>query len=438
MIINSTINKTDRVVNSTIDRKYGVDGKSIEADIDIAGQRVGFKQEGEVNFTYIDLPKLEFDDLTQAQKDSLKLTFDQLTQAEKDSLKGSDANVTRENIESALPYTIAKDNEVLKIDGKRPQNYTETDYTNYRPVVNSQIFYASPSNNLTQLTDFHVLDLIHRTGSLNSSPNLNLYTFEIRTEHQSDSGNIGRLVAQYNAVRNAKSKDVQDAVGIQLWNKNTGSGNISNSQNILIYNPENSGGGVIEDAYGIYIQEFTTGTNRNYGVYSLGINFFNELEFNTLIPSTTDLVSKLNAEYIGGVKNDRLIYGSNQRGTTSTTNCDLIIKSGFYSANTNTLNVPYIGFWGIYHNQIFNLDVYSTQIAINFENGDIYSRHNNAGTWGNWIKLISEKSLKETERNYTAKQTFSNISVGTGASGSYSTADGKTVTVTDGIITSIV
>jgi hypothetical protein len=93
MIINSTINKTDRVVNSTIDRKYGVDGKSIEADIDIAGQRVGFKQEGEANFEYIDLPKLEFDDLTQA---------------EKDSLKGSDANVTSENIENSTGVKIEK------------------------------------------------------------------------------------------------------------------------------------------------------------------------------------------------------------------------------------------------------------------------------------------------------------------------------------------
>jgi lysophospholipase L1-like esterase len=81
------VNKTDRIVNVTVEKKYG---KSIETDIDIAGQRVGFKQEGEANFEYIDLPKLEFDDLTQAQKDSLKLTFDQLTQAEKDSLKGDD------------------------------------------------------------------------------------------------------------------------------------------------------------------------------------------------------------------------------------------------------------------------------------------------------------------------------------------------------------
>jgi hypothetical protein len=119
------VNKTDRIVNVTVEKKYGTngtDGKSIEADIDIAGQRVGFKQEGEANFQYIDLPKLEFDDLTQEEKDSLKLTFDQLTQAEKDSLKGeqgeqgiqgiqgdpgSDANVTQANIESALPYTIA-------------------------------------------------------------------------------------------------------------------------------------------------------------------------------------------------------------------------------------------------------------------------------------------------------------------------------------------
>jgi hypothetical protein len=97
MIINSTINKTDRVVNSTIYRKYGVDGKSIEADIDIANQRVGFKQEGEANFEYIDLPKLEFDDLTQA---------------EKDSLKGSDANVTSENIATALGYTPADADDV--------------------------------------------------------------------------------------------------------------------------------------------------------------------------------------------------------------------------------------------------------------------------------------------------------------------------------------
>jgi lysophospholipase L1-like esterase len=105
------VNKTDRIVNVTVEKKYG---KSIEADIDIAGQRVGFKQEGETNFTYIDLPKLEFNDLSQAQKDSLKLTFDQLTQAEKDSLKGSDANVTSENIATALGYTPANDSEVVK------------------------------------------------------------------------------------------------------------------------------------------------------------------------------------------------------------------------------------------------------------------------------------------------------------------------------------
>jgi hypothetical protein len=99
MIINSTINKTDRVVNSTIDRKYGVDGKSIEADIDIANQRVGFKQEGEANFTYIDLPKLEFDDLTQAQKDSLKVS-----------------DVTKENIYNALGFSL--DNILINKIGK--------------------------------------------------------------------------------------------------------------------------------------------------------------------------------------------------------------------------------------------------------------------------------------------------------------------------------
>jgi hypothetical protein len=104
------VNKTDRIVNVTVEKKFG---KSIEADIDIAGQRVGFKQEGEANFTYIDLPKLEFDDLTQGQKDSLKLTFDQLTQAEKDSLKGSDANVTLENIESALGGKPVLKNELI-------------------------------------------------------------------------------------------------------------------------------------------------------------------------------------------------------------------------------------------------------------------------------------------------------------------------------------
>jgi lysophospholipase L1-like esterase len=63
------VNKTERIVNVTVDKKYG---KSIEADIDIAGQRVGFKQEGEANFEYIDLPKLEFDDLTPEQLDDLR------------------------------------------------------------------------------------------------------------------------------------------------------------------------------------------------------------------------------------------------------------------------------------------------------------------------------------------------------------------------------
>jgi lysophospholipase L1-like esterase len=78
------VNKTERIIDVTVIKKFG---KSIEADIDIAGQRVGFKQEGEANFEYIDLPKLTFDELTEEQQDSLKLTFDQLTQAEKDSLK---------------------------------------------------------------------------------------------------------------------------------------------------------------------------------------------------------------------------------------------------------------------------------------------------------------------------------------------------------------
>jgi hypothetical protein len=53
-------------------------------------------------------------------------------------------------------------------------------------------------------------------------------------------------------------------------------------------------------------------------------------------------------------------------------------------------------------------------------------------------KPLTETQLRETTRTITAKQTFSDISVGTGANGSYTTTDGKTVTVTDGIITSIV
>jgi hypothetical protein len=123
------VNKTDRIVNVTVEKKYG---KSIEADIDIANQRVGFKQEGEANFTYIDLPKLEFDDLTQGQKDSLKLTFDQLTQTEKDSLKLTFNDLTQAEKDS--------------LKGEKGDIAIQGEYISYATLADAQSVSPKPSN----------------------------------------------------------------------------------------------------------------------------------------------------------------------------------------------------------------------------------------------------------------------------------------------------
>jgi hypothetical protein len=123
------VNKTDRIIDVTVIKKFG---KSIEADIDIANQRVGFKQEGEANFTYIDLPKLEFDDLTQAQKDSLKLTFDQLTQAEKDSLKLTFDDLTQAEKDS--------------LKGEKGDIAIQGEYISYATLADAQAVSPKPSD----------------------------------------------------------------------------------------------------------------------------------------------------------------------------------------------------------------------------------------------------------------------------------------------------
>jgi hypothetical protein len=388
------VNKTDRIVNVTVEKKYG---KSIEADIDIAGQRVGFKQEGEANFTYIDLPKLTFDELTEAQQDSLKLTFDQLTQAEKDSLKGSDANVTQENIENALPYVIAKDNEVVKITGKRPQNYTETDHTNYRPVANSQLLKASPASPVAQTTDYHGTDFKHSLEGANINDKTNLYPFEIQgyTAGSVGAASIGSIVDFYTLIEHYATGILKKAIGYQIWNRNRSSGTITDSKGILIKNPLNDGGGQITDSYGIYIEEHTGATSKNYDIWANGKSFFKNI-------------------VVDNIEWSSVIYGDNQRGTKYSSNLNTILKSGFYAANTSTTNAPSSSFWGIQHNQINSLDVYATQIAINYTNGTIYSRYNNNNNWSAWKQL--DKG---------------------GATGSFTSQDGKTVTVTDGLITSI-
>jgi lysophospholipase L1-like esterase len=123
------VNKTERIIDVTVIKKFG---KSIEADIDIAGQRVGFKQEGEANFTYIDLPKLEFDDLSQAQKDSLKLTFDQLTQAEKDSLKLTFNDLTQAEKDS--------------LKGEKGDMAIQGEYISYATLADAQAVNPKPSD----------------------------------------------------------------------------------------------------------------------------------------------------------------------------------------------------------------------------------------------------------------------------------------------------
>jgi hypothetical protein len=81
----------------------------------------------------------------------------------------------------------------------------------------------------------------------------------------------------------------------------------------------------------------------------------------------------------------RFIYGSGIYGSTSITDANSIVKSGFYSLNTPYTNGPTAAPFHILHIEWID-GSHARQIAYHYNNVDTYERRRNVATWSAWTK----------------------------------------------------
>lgn len=174
----------------------------------------------------------------------------------------------------------------LQLNGKITQTYTDTTSDNFRPVINSQAYIVNPSSAPLVSTDFHGIDLRYDTAGSNINNLTSIYPFESQVFHKTTSA-MNRAVGIYSLIENSGNGSMNRATGLQLWNRNRGTGNVAKSENILIKNFFNDGGGTFTDQYGIFIEAFSGATNYNYGLYSLSKSFIDKLEIGSTAISTS-------------------------------------------------------------------------------------------------------------------------------------------------------
>jgi hypothetical protein len=297
--------------------------------------------------------------------------------------------------------TIDLNGHVLNtINGKKTETSEETSTTDIRPVIESVAYKANPSTPLTSLSDYHGIDMAYSAFGSNINNKLSLYTAEFKALNPT-TGKPLRIVPLYALADSNGSGGAEDLTGFQVWTRNTGSGTVDNAYGIMVLAPVNTGGGSLLNAYGIYIPNFSTASGNNYGIYCDTKSFFRKIEV-----SDTSVVTNLNAEKVGGKLANTLISGTNATGTTSTSNPNTITTSGFYTATTSASNTPYSAFWSIVVVQLNNGLNYFSQVAINLETGDVWTRAIANGVPTGWVK--TQRATSST----TAARPTANLAVG--------------------------
>src|SRR3990167_3540044 len=79
----------------------------------------------------------------------------------------------------------------------------------------------------------------------------------------------GLLVAHLGLQHNG-SAALTSGRGLGIQHSLAGAGSIGSLEGIRLFNPSDSGGGGITNNFAIYIDSQTTGTEKNYAIYSAG------------------------------------------------------------------------------------------------------------------------------------------------------------------------
>lgn len=205
------------------------------------------------------------------------------------------------------------------ITGKFTNNYTESSIADSRPVSCALTYKFTPSSAPGSSLDFHGVDLVGWSDDTDVNANTRIFTFESNAKYAA-AGTIGQLVPAYLLSNNSSTGTVNLVKNLRLWHKNDSTGTVTDLNYVYIENPQNSGGGTITTATGIYIEDITTG-GTNWGVKSLAPNYMAELG---VANGAVALTSKFEVGGSGNANYQSYIKG---QGATSGT-WALVIQNG--------------------------------------------------------------------------------------------------------------
>jgi len=148
---------------------------------------------------------------------------------------------------------------------------TDTNAIGPRPVIFSWQVDASPTQAPTNDIDYHGLDLIGESLTSLDMSYASLYPLESSAKWYGP-GNIKGLYGGYFQSYNGSTGLVTLATSLRLWGQNVGNGKVITWRGLNIDNFNNTGSGVISNAYGIRIAPQTAGLIKNVDLSSLGNN----------------------------------------------------------------------------------------------------------------------------------------------------------------------
>jgi hypothetical protein len=90
------------------------------------------------------------------------------------------------------------------------------------------------------------------------------------TIYNSSTGTITEATALMGFINNTTTGTITTARGLYTFIQNSSTGTITTAQGIFIAGPHNNGGGVLTNAYGLYIEAITAGSTLNYALYTAG------------------------------------------------------------------------------------------------------------------------------------------------------------------------
>ncbi len=139
----------------------------------------------------------------------------------------------------------------------------ESDALTTRPVGVQFYEDAMPSSALGVGIDYHLVDIVGATSSPNIRSDTRLYPFESMAVNRSAwPAVLGQLVGVYGLALQQGTGGVIEMVGIRAMTQTLDSGPVTSMIGINVSSPGNYGGSVIDNVYGVKVNDIAVGTNR--------------------------------------------------------------------------------------------------------------------------------------------------------------------------------